>query len=145
MNLEIPALSNSPHGIPNWISCRPESHLEKFHEFLAHVANLGTGKNLEEILTLGGESESNVAARNKSRILQRKIEGQERTIPTHFEDIPPYFDHTLLIVIHRNAAALKLKRPFESTTERKTNNLFRGAAGTKHQSPFGQGHWHMPM
>ncbi|KAG7337271.1 hypothetical protein IV203_006809 [Nitzschia inconspicua] len=122
MNLEIPAPSNSPHGIPKWISRRPESHLEKFHEFLAHVANSGTGRNLADILTLGGVSEFNVAARHKSRILQRKIEGQERTIPTHFEDIPPYFDHSLLIEINRQAAALKLKRPFENTTECKPNN-----------------------
>jgi hypothetical protein len=38
---EVEAPTRSAHGLPSYFSVRPESHLEKGHEFLAHVANGG--------------------------------------------------------------------------------------------------------
>ena len=36
---KAPPRPNSTHGLSSWLSIRPESFLEKFHEFLAHFGN----------------------------------------------------------------------------------------------------------
>ena len=51
------------HQLPKWQSNRPESGLEKFTEFLAHLANTGSGKELADSLSVGGTADHNVKAR----------------------------------------------------------------------------------
>jgi hypothetical protein len=54
MYKEIPPGPMSTYNLPKWQSLRAESALEKFHEFLAHLTNTGTNKDLADTLTLGG-------------------------------------------------------------------------------------------
>jgi hypothetical protein len=49
-----PPSSRSAHGLTKWVSNRPESSLEKFHELLANYANTGCRENLAEALVLQG-------------------------------------------------------------------------------------------
>jgi hypothetical protein len=72
---KIPAGTKSTHQLPKWLSNRPESGLEKFHEFLAHLANTGSGNKLADALTFGGTCDHNVKARWKEKVNEQKLLG----------------------------------------------------------------------
>ena len=77
MYRKIPAGKKSIHQLPKWLSNRPESGLEKFHELLAHLANTGCGKVLADALTLSGTANHNVKARWKEQVNKQKLLGQD--------------------------------------------------------------------
>jgi hypothetical protein len=106
MYRKIPAGKRSLHQLPKWLSNRPESGLEKFHEHLAHLANTGSGKELADALTLGGTADHNVRARWREHVNKSKLLGQE--IPGSLEhlDEPRFFDHSRLEALNRHAISL---------------------------------------
>ena len=91
MYREIPAGKRSLHKLPKWLSNRPESGLEKFHELLAHMANTGSGIALADALTYTGTGDHNVKARWKARINKQKLEGKEINSTVEFEDKPQFW------------------------------------------------------
>ena len=66
MYREVPPGPKTTHGLSKWLSDRPEAALEKYHEYLAHLANTGSNPDLADPLTLGGTAEFNVKQRWKS-------------------------------------------------------------------------------
>lgn len=113
---KIPAGKNSHHQLSKWRSIRAESALEKFHEQLAHFANTGTGPELADALTLGGAARRNVEARWKTFANDQRLKGQDLAIPTHFEDVPPFSDHSMLALLNKQALKQNLPAVFEFCT-----------------------------
>jgi hypothetical protein len=113
MYKEIPPGPMSTHNLPKWQSLRAESALEKFHEFLAHLANTGTNKDLADTLTLGGTAKNNVKCRWKHHVNQKKLDGADIKIPGNFEDEPPFWDHSLLASINAEATRHGLASLFD--------------------------------
>jgi hypothetical protein len=113
MHQKIPAAKRSLHQLPKWLSNRPESGLENFHEHLAHLANAGSGKELADALTLGGTADHNVRARWREHVNKSKLLGQE--IPGSLEhlDEPRFFDHSRLEALNRRASSLGLDPMFD--------------------------------
>jgi hypothetical protein len=67
-----PAGKRSTHQLPKWQSNRPEPGLEKFHDFLAHLANsAGSGFKLADALALGGTADHSVKARWREQANER--------------------------------------------------------------------------
>jgi hypothetical protein len=75
---KIPAGKRSLHQLPKWLSNRPESGPEKFHEHLAHLANV-----------------------NKSKLLGQEIPGSLEHL-----DEPRFFDHSRLEELNHRAIGL---------------------------------------
>ena len=110
---EIPAGPRSTHGLSKWKTCRPESHLEKFHELLAHFANSGMRAGLAVVLTLRGTCAWNV----KCRWVETREKHQSTSnLPKYLEDIPPYQDHSLLEYLNQQADEVGIQRPFQHVT-----------------------------
>jgi len=99
----VPPGKRSPNQLTKWKAKRPESHLEKLHESLAHYGNTGMNPQLAEFLTLLGIAERNVKCRWVAQMDESRIRGEESNVPLHFADLPPYLDHSLLL--HLNAMA----------------------------------------
>ena len=72
MYKEIPPGPKLTHGLSKFESKHPEPALEKFHEFLTHLANGGCTPDLADILTLGGMAEHNLILHWKGDINQQK-------------------------------------------------------------------------
>ena len=96
MYRKIPAGKRSTHQLPKWQSNRPESGLEKFHEFLAHLANTGSGNELADSLTVGGTADHNVKARWREKVNEQKLLGNEINGTVEYADEPEFFDHAYL-------------------------------------------------
>jgi hypothetical protein len=101
-----PAGKRSLHQLPKWLSNRPESGPEKFHEHLAHLANTGSGKELADALTLGGTADHNVRARWREHVNKSKLLGQEIPGSLKCLDEPRFFDHSRLEASNRRAISL---------------------------------------
>jgi hypothetical protein len=113
MYRKIPAGKRSLHQLPKWLSNRPESGLEKFHEHLAHLANTGSGKELADALTLGGTADHNVRARWQEHVNKSKLLGQEIPGSLEYLDEPRFFDHSRLEALNRRAISLGLDPTFD--------------------------------
>ena len=123
MYTEVPHGPKSTHRLSKWISLRPESSLEHFHQFLAHLANSGTNSDLADVLTLGGMCEHNNKCRWKQMVSEQKIKGQQHFVPSHFENVPLYNDHALLGWLNEQAKTrIKSPAPFESVFFIRPNN-----------------------
>jgi hypothetical protein len=118
----IPAARNAKHKLPKWHSNRPESALEKFHEALATYANGGTGRELADVLTLSGTSDHNIRCRWKEHQNARRLDGELQDEFVHFEEEPPFWDHSLLGVINQLAQAQGYPRVFNFCVEIESDN-----------------------
>ena len=113
---KLPPPPKSKHHLPKWQSLRPEAALEKTHKFLVHLANTGTNSELADIIIMGGIAEFNVQCRFKAMTNSCRLQGQKRTTPAHFEDIPPFSDHSLLSFINSEARRCGLPDLFSNVT-----------------------------
>jgi hypothetical protein len=77
MYRKIPPGKRSTHQLSKWLSNHPESGLEKFHEFLAHLTNIGCGKEFADALTLGGTVDHNIKARWREHVSKQKLSGKD--------------------------------------------------------------------
>ena len=117
MYREVPPGPRTTHGLSKWLSDRPEAALEKYHEYLAHLANTGSNPDLADPLTLGGTAEFNVKQRWKSWLNKKKLEQQDPGIPGHFEEEPRFWDHSLLNHLNVTAECGGLSRVFDDVFE----------------------------
>jgi hypothetical protein len=106
MYREIPPGKRSTHQLSKWLSNRPESGLEKFHELLAHLANTGCGKVLADALTLGGTANHNVKARWKEQVNKKQLLGQEIHGTLDYSGEPEFYDHSYLDLLNRRGVSL---------------------------------------
>jgi hypothetical protein len=113
---EIPAGKKSKHKLPKWLSNRPESGLEKFHMFLAHMANTGSGRELADALTLAGTGDHNIKARWRGHVNKAKLEGKEIPGTVELEGEPPFWDHSYLHLLNCRAESLGLQPIFDFVT-----------------------------
>jgi hypothetical protein len=119
---KIVAGPRSKHRLPKWRSSRPESKLEKFHEFLAHLANTGCGPELADALTMGGTADHNVKARWKEE-QRKRLENNDEILGTQeYKDEPWFWDHSYLHCLNRTAQRLGFEPPFQSVTTPSRNN-----------------------
>jgi hypothetical protein len=117
MYREIPAGKKSTHQLPKWLSNRPESGLEKFHELLAHLANTGCGKELADALTLGGTADHNIKARWREFVNKQKLLGQDVDGTVEYSEQPPFWDHSYLHLLNCRATSLGLPAIFDFVVE----------------------------
>jgi hypothetical protein len=113
MYRKIPAGKRSKHQLAKWLSNRPESGLEKFHELLAHLANRGSGKELADALTLGGTADHNVKARWKEKVNKEKLLGKDIHGTVEYQDEPEFYDHSYLHLLNCRARSRGLDPIFE--------------------------------
>ena len=122
MYRKIPAGKRSTHQLPKWLSNRPESGLEKFHEHLAHLANTGSGKSLADALTMGGTADHNVKARWKEQVNKMKLLGMEIDGTVEYLEEPRFFDHSHLDLLNRRAIRLGLDPIFDFVVPPREDN-----------------------
>jgi hypothetical protein len=122
MYRELPPGPRSTHGLSRWLSSRPESALEKFHELLAHFGNTGMASGLSDCLTLRGTAEHNMRCRHKHRLQQTRLEGLASTIPQYLEDVPLFWNHSLLDYLNRMAVSQTLQPIFSNVRCLKPDN-----------------------
>jgi hypothetical protein len=119
----LPPGPRSTHGLSKYKCSRPESHLEKFHEGLAHYANTGMSAQLADTLTLGGTTEYNVKKRWKAKINQQRLDDVSSVnIPTAFIDLPLFYDHSFLQYLNDAAEKCGLLPIFEAVHPIGENN-----------------------
>lgn len=119
---KIPAGKKSKHQLPKWLSNRPESGLEKFHQFLAHMANTGSGRELADALTFAGTGDHNIKARWREHVNKAKLEGREIPGTVELEGEPPFWDHSYLYLLNRRAESLGLQPIFDFVTPPSDDN-----------------------
>jgi hypothetical protein len=113
MYRKIPPGKRSINQLPKWLSNRPESGLEKFHEHLAHLANTGCGKALADALTMGGTADYNVKARWKENVNKQKLLGTDVAGTVEYLDEPRFYDHSYLHLLNNRAISLGLDPIFD--------------------------------
>jgi hypothetical protein len=122
MYKKIPAGKRSTHQLPKWLSNRPESGLEKFHEFLAHLANTGSGSVLADALTLGGTANHNVKARWKEQVNKQKLLGQDIHGTQEYAEEPEFYDHSYLDLLNRRGISLGWGKMFDFVVTPREDN-----------------------
>lgn len=113
---KIPAGPRSTHNLPKYMSNRPESGLEKFHEYLANLANGGCHPDLADALTLGGIADHNVKCRWKQHVNEKKLKGENISCTVEYEDQPPFHDHSYLALLNKSAESQGLQPRFDFVT-----------------------------
>jgi hypothetical protein len=122
MYRQLPPGPRSTHGLPRWHSLRPESSLEKFHELLAHFGNTGMAPGLSDTLSIKGTAEHSVGSRHKQEVQKARLEGRPSTVPQYLEDVPLFFNHSLLDYLNRVALSRGLDQMFSNVRCLKPNN-----------------------
>ncbi len=122
MYKKIPAGKRSTHQLPKWLSNRPESGLEKFHEFLAHLANTGSGSVLDDALNLGGTAKHNVKARWKDQVNKQKLLGQDIHGTQEDAEEPEFYDHSYLDLLNRRGISLGWGKMFDFVVTPREDN-----------------------
>ena len=113
---EIPPNPKATHPLSEYLSKRGESKLESFHDRLAHFANTGMRNSLADNLNLTGTARYNLQIRHKHSLMPGSpsaisMELRKR-MPSGYDKIPPYFNHSELWYINNMAAAVGIKAPF---------------------------------
>ena len=116
---EIKPGPRSQHGLSKWKTNRPESHLENFHEWLAHYANTGMRPELANVLCLRGTCEYNVRCRWAEHM---QASTDSNYLPRYLQELPQFHDHSMLALLNLRANELDLERPFRFVTEVKPDN-----------------------
>jgi hypothetical protein len=105
----------SKHKLPQYLSLRPESWLENFHELLAHFANSGMAPGLSDTLTLRGIAEYNVKIGYKLQC--QKMTDEERAsilTPGYLENIPQFLNHHVLDYLNKWAEVRGINSFFDN-------------------------------
>ncbi|KAG7342669.1 hypothetical protein IV203_020613 [Nitzschia inconspicua] len=99
MYREVKANPNSGHKLSTWISRRPESKLESFHDNLSHFASCGMRNTLCDSLNLCGTARYNLQIRHKIRLSQRSEEERNK-MPVGWEEVVSYYNHSELAYVN---------------------------------------------
>jgi hypothetical protein len=119
---KIPAGKKSKHKLPKCLSNCPESGLEKFHQFLAHMANTGSGRELADALTFAGTGDHNIKARWREHVNKAKLECKEIPGTVKLEGKSPFWGHSYLHLLNRCAKSLGLQPCFDFVTPPSDDN-----------------------
>jgi hypothetical protein len=111
---EVKAPAGSKHNLSQWLSNRPESALEKFHEVLAHFCNVGCRASLADALLQRGWAEHNVVARYKTSCNQKRQQDIHLPHPKYLDKSPMFLDHSLLHHINQESQKLGLGNVFDA-------------------------------
>ena len=117
---------NSKHQLPEYLSRRPESKIEAFHDRLSNFGNSGMRDSLADNLNLMGTARYNLGIRHKRSFIGVAIEknpsvrdektddisDRRRKIPSAWEKVVPYFNHSELAYVNQMAIDLSLDPPF---------------------------------
>jgi hypothetical protein len=117
-----PPSSRSAHGLTKWVSNRPESSLEKFHELLANYANTGCREDLAEALLLRGTAEYNVGQRWKYQNHQKRYNGATPNHPKYLDKTPILLNHANLHWLNTQAREKGFSQPFNDVKTPSDNN-----------------------
>ena len=102
MCYEIKASPRSKHGLSMFISKRPESKLESFHDNLAHFGNCGMRDSLCDSFNLCGTVRYNLRIRHTMQLA--KLDANQRSkMPAQWEDVVSCTNHTELKHINKLA------------------------------------------
>jgi len=130
----IPPNPNSPHQLNKYLSKRAESKLESFHDNLAHFGNGGMNNSLADNLNLCGTARYNLTMRHKLRLavtpenpLENPLQAERRRkIPTAWEDVVSYFNHSELAYINSIAKDAGVEEPPFSNVEVLPKDMGKG-------------------
>ena len=121
--IEVKAREGSKHGLSKWLSNRPESSLEKFHESLAHFANTGSGQKLADALLYRGTAEYNLMQRHKFEKRQDNLKGLlDNWMPKRLDLVPLFLDHSHLHLVNQMSVARGNQILFDKVRVPKENN-----------------------
>ncbi|CAJ1934064.1 unnamed protein product [Cylindrotheca closterium] len=98
--------SSAKHGLTEWRSSRAESSLEKFHELLAHFANIGCKLEFANALIARGTAEHNVGARWRYDCMVQRQQGSRLPHPEYVDRTPIFMDHSLLDHLNQQSTSL---------------------------------------
>ena len=99
--------SKGDHGLPKWKSIRgAEPKLEKFHELLAHYANIGCKEEFANALIARGTAEYNVGARFRYDCREKRRGGKKLDHPEYMDKSPIFIDHSLLDHLNQQSKEL---------------------------------------
>ncbi|CAJ1969818.1 unnamed protein product [Cylindrotheca closterium] len=98
--------SSAEHGLTEWRSSRAESSLEKFHELLAHFANIGCKSEFANALIARGTAEHNVGARWRYDCMVQCQQGSRLPHPEYVDQTPIFMDHSLLDHLNQQSTSL---------------------------------------
>jgi hypothetical protein len=101
---------NSTHNLREHLSHRVESRLEGFHDPLSNFGNSGMSKNIADILHLSGTSRYNASIREKL-MAQKYTEDERKQVPSHYLNVPKYYNHGELDIINKNAEKAGITSP----------------------------------
>ena len=113
---------DSSHNLTIWKTNRPESALEKFHEQLAHYGNGAMRKEYADALIYRGTAEYNIVCRHKQQNNQRLLDGVPLATPKWQQNVPTFWDHSILHFINQLARSKGFLEPFKNCETPKANN-----------------------
>ena len=113
---------DSSHNLTIWKTNRPESALEKFHEQLAHYGNGAMRKEYADALIYRGTAEYNIVCRHKQQNNQRLLDGVPLATPKWQQNVPTFWDHSILHFINQLARSKGFLEPFKNYETPKANN-----------------------
>jgi hypothetical protein len=113
---------DSRHNLVKYLSNRPESALEKFHELLAHYANSGMRPEYADALTLRGTAEYNLGMRIRFKNNALRLMGRSLPHPRWMDTVPVYTDASMSDLLNRKAAAKNMAIPFPNVKSLKPDN-----------------------
>jgi len=93
--------THATHGLTEWRSNRAESGLEKFHELLAHFANVGCKEEYANALILRGTAEHYIGARWKYDCKIKRHQDEDLDHPAYMDNTPIFLDHSLVYHINQ--------------------------------------------
>ncbi|CAB9503917.1 unknown protein [Seminavis robusta] len=112
---------NSNHGLTEYLSRRGESKLEAFHDRLANFANGGMRRSLCDNLSLCGTARYNLGIRHKRALIKAQPE-ERKNIPSGWDRVVAFWNHTELWFINDMATAVGLPLPFPNAEKLKEDN-----------------------
>ncbi len=116
----------SKHGLPEYLSRRGESKLEAFHDRFAHFANSGMRDSLADCLNLSGTARYNLAIRHKRSLMLSTVAAgaqvDRKNIPSAWEKVTPYYNHSELGYVNNMARAIGLIPPFPNAEQLPQDN-----------------------
>jgi hypothetical protein len=105
----ISPTAGSTHGLPEYISLRPESSLEGFHNPLSNFANTGMRRSLADNLNLEGTARYSVLKRFRIWVSTLDVQQRAKNEPAHWANKPSFYNHSWLAHINELATMARCR------------------------------------
>ena len=110
--VEVIAPIGATHHLSTWKCTRPESHLEKFHEKVAHFGNGGMREELADALILRGTALHNLKCRHEIKMRKQRASDRQPKCPVWQDNVPMFQDELHLDYLNKKAEAKGMALPF---------------------------------